>query len=136
RGWLPSEWAWGPRIRGCRPRGEGWDRGPAGRRGSSCASLASEVLRVHGFKDSHRSESSGPMAVSHVAFDVLSNRDLRERVEAHLLALAEPPNRREFPIPKNGDDPTQSNTALARERFRVDEFGAAKRTQYAICRVT
>src|SRR2546427_461317 len=58
---------------------------------------------------------------SRVAHDVLPDRRLRQGIETEPVAPAVEPYRREFLLPKHGDDPIQRNTARAPDKFGVHE---------------
>ena len=56
-----------------------------------------------------------------MALDVFPDRRLRKGVQAHPVARAESPNRREFLLPKDGDDSMQRTTARRAEHLAIDE---------------
>src|SRR2546426_698330 len=58
---------------------------------------------------------------SRVAHDIFPDGCLRQGVEAEPVAPAVEPYRREFLLPKHGDDPIQRNTAKAPDKSGVHE---------------
>ena len=58
---------------------------------------------------------------SRVALHIFPDCCFRQGIEAQSVALAVEPYRREFLLPKHGDDPIQRNTARAPDKFVVHE---------------
>src|SRR2546430_16983880 len=58
---------------------------------------------------------------SRMALYIFPDGCLRQGIEAYPVAPAVEPYRREFLLPKHGDDPIQRNTARAPDKFGVHE---------------
>src|SRR3989442_5230188 len=65
--------------------------------------------------------SPGHAPGSRMALYIFPDCCLRQGIEAEAVAPAVEPYRREFLLPKHGDDPIQRNTARAPDKFRVHE---------------
>src|SRR2546428_6598569 len=64
---------------------------------------------------------ASPRPGSRMALYIFPDCCLRQGIEAEPVAPAVEPYRREFLLPKHGDDPIQSNTARAPDKFAVHE---------------
>jgi len=65
--------------------------------------------------------SPGHALGSRMALYIFPDCCLRQGIEAEPVAPAVEPYRREFLLPKDGDDPMQRNTARAPDKFGVHE---------------